>query len=506
MSQERNYMEFVFSPQGLAVDISNGILKSDDGGFLYCSKIETSDISNNSITSDKLNSNISLTGLNVNVITGSSIYSDTITCNNLNVMNGLQQTQRESGLQGPTGPTGLQGATGLQGTTGLQGPTGPTGLQGVNGLQGPTGPAGLQGATGLEGPTGVFVSGQNITASNIYASTITTTEDSYINSIRVGQGSVTGRNIALGINALDSSITGSGSNTAIGYNSLSSNISGSYNTGIGASSLSNNISGSNNVAIGSDSQYENQSGSFNIGIGVSPLYKNIIGNNNTAIGCNSLYNTIRNDNVAIGNNSLQYNITGSGNVAIGYNSGGSTGNIRSVNCTFIGTSANSSNSNYTNSTAIGANAFITASNQIVLGDTSVTQVTTTGTISAASFMTGAVVVVSNATLTTSSPQNLLIRTAGITTLTLPNTPPNGTCYDITRYSNFNVVINATGTNNIQNLPRPSTRASNTTTPALATSITMLVTATDGTGWFFGIWGISIVYNSGVWYVTNQIIV
>jgi hypothetical protein len=203
-------MEFVFSPQGLAVDISNGILKSDDGGFLYCSKIETIDIANNSITSDKLNSNISLSGLNVNVITGSSIYSETITCNNLYVANGIQK--------------------------------------------------------------GVAV----------YASSVT--------------------------------------------------------------------------------------------------------------------------------------------------------------------------------------------------------------------------------LTTSSPQTILITTVGGTTLTLPNNPPNGSCFEITRYTNYNVVINASGTNNIQNLPRPSTSESNITIPELASSITMYVTSTDGGGLFFGIWGITIIYNSGIWYVTNQVIV
>lgn len=199
-------MEFVFSPQGLAVDISNGILKSDDGGFLYCSKIETFDIANNSITSDKLDSNISLSSLNVNAITGSSIYSENITCNNLYVANGLQQRV------------------------------------------------------------------------SVYASSVT--------------------------------------------------------------------------------------------------------------------------------------------------------------------------------------------------------------------------------LTTSSPQNILITNAGDTTLTLPNNPPNGTCFDITRYTNYDVVINASGTNNIQNLPRPSRSESNTTIPELTSSITMYP---DATGWFLGIWGITIIYNSGIWYVTKQVI-
>ena len=70
-----------------------------------------------------------------------------------------------SGLQGQTGPTGIQGVTGPTGPTGIQGvtgPTGPTGIQGVTGPTGPTGPTGIQGVTGptgaastVAGPTGI---------------------------------------------------------------------------------------------------------------------------------------------------------------------------------------------------------------------------------------------------------------------------------------------------------------------------------------------------------------
>jgi len=483
-------MEFVFSPQGLAVDISNGILKSDDAGFLYCSKIETSDISNNSITSDKLNSNISLSGLNVNVITGSSIYSDTITCNNLYVQNG-QLTQQGTGTgTGETGPTGLQGP---QGATGIQGVTGPTGPQGLPGI----------------GITGEFISGSNITATNIYATTITTITDSFVNSIRMGQGTVTGaQNTAFGINALDSAIGSAQNNTAIGYNSLTSNTSGANNTSIGCNSLSNNISGYQNTAVGENAQVSNDTGLNNVALGVSSLYMNVSGDNNTAIGLNSLYNTISDTNVGVGNNSLQYNKIGTGNVAVGFSSGGTIGNTGSTNCTFIGTSSNSGNANYTNSTAIGANAVITASNQIVLGNSSVTQITTNAAFAVSSIIAGVALysATPNITLTTSSPQNILITNTTGTTITLPNSPINGTYFEIARFTNYTVVINRSGTDTIQNLPRATTTVSNTTKPALATSISMFITSADVSGWFFGIWGITIVYNSGVWYVTNQTLV
>jgi len=431
----RNYMEFVFSPQGLAVDISNGILKSDNDGFLYCSKIETNDISNNSITSNKLDSNISLSGLNVTVITGSSIYSDTISCNNLYVQNG-QLTQQ-----------GTQGETGLQG---------PTGLQGENGPQGETG---LQGARGLQGIdiTGEFVFGQNITASNIYAASIITNTDSFVNSIRMGQGTVTGaQNTALGINALDSAIGSAENNTALGNSSLTNNTSGFNNTSIGYNALLNNTSGYRNIAVGGNAQMSNTSGLNNAALGFSSLYTNQTGSNNTAIGYNSLYNTTRHQNVGIGSLSLQYNTIGIGNVAIGYNSGGTIGNTSSTNCTFIGTSSNSGNANYTNSTAIGANAVITASNQIVLGNSSVTRITTTGAFSAPSVKSGTLLYTTQTTmnLTTTSPRNVLITDySGTTTSSvyLPNSPVNGTCFIITNYV-ATLSIYAAGTNRILRMP------------------------------------------------------
>jgi hypothetical protein len=68
-----------------------------------------------------------------------------------------------TGPQGPAGPTGATGAAGATGATGAQGPAGatgaqgpagPTGATGVAGAQGPQGPTGQTGATGTTGATG----------------------------------------------------------------------------------------------------------------------------------------------------------------------------------------------------------------------------------------------------------------------------------------------------------------------------------------------------------------
>jgi hypothetical protein len=84
-------------------------------------------------------------------------------------------------IEGPQGPTGIQGATGPQGIQGIQGATGPQGIQGATGLTGPqgiqgaTGPTGLQGIQGATGPTGPQgIQGPAGTAPTVSTSTSTT--------------------------------------------------------------------------------------------------------------------------------------------------------------------------------------------------------------------------------------------------------------------------------------------------------------------------------------------
>ncbi len=87
------------------------------------------------------------------------------------------------------------------------------------------------------------------------------------------------------------------------------------------------------------------------------------GTNNTSIGNQSLISTTGNDNVGVGKRSGQTITTGNRN-------------------TIIGTDADVSANNLTNATALGYGAIATSSNQIRLGNTSVTSVTTSGTITA----------------------------------------------------------------------------------------------------------------------------
>ena len=110
-----------------------------------------------------------------------------------------------------------------------------------------------------------------------------------------------------------------GSNTAVGGATLPANTSGVYNSAFGLGSMLNNQGGSTNTAMGGDS-----------------LFYNISGNNNTAIGNGALQNSTLNNNTAIGN------VAGLG----------------------ITTQSNS--------TCLGYNAQVTASNQVQLGDSATT--------------------------------------------------------------------------------------------------------------------------------------
>ena len=164
-------------------------------------------------------------------------------------------------------------------------------------------------------------------------------------------------------------------NSAIGTSSLYSNTVGNNNISNGFSSLYSNTIGNDNISTGSYSLYSNSSGCSNLASGSNSLYANISGNDNIALGDSSLYsNTDGSNNISIGVMSLQSNIHGNNNVAIGYTAGynPSTGITTACNNTFLGYGTTATANGINNSTALGNGAIITASNQMVYGNTSVT--------------------------------------------------------------------------------------------------------------------------------------
>ena len=128
----------------------------------------------------------------------------------------------------------------------------------------------------------------------------------------------------------------------------------------------------------------------NIGIGTSTTLANASAGDNVAIGRNALGSYYTGGisgsmNIGIGTDSGDFNTTGARNIYVGASSG-ITNQTGSDN-TFIGYNAATSvdrniRNSISNSMAIGANAVVTASNLIQLGDTNITNVKTSGTLTA----------------------------------------------------------------------------------------------------------------------------
>ena len=232
--------------------------------------------------------------------------------------------------------------------------------------------------------------GDNNTAIGYAASEKNTTGDN--NSafgIRALRFNTTGvLNTAIGSRAMRVNVTGS-SNTALGNEALTLNTTGSENTALGVSALTANTTGTQNVAVGKDALYNNL-GASNTAIGYKSLYNNNGGGYNIAIGHSALAsNTTGAYNTAIGYESLN-NTLGSGNTAIG-NKAMWNGNVNmSYNNTAIGQDAGLNpnlGASVSNSTALGSNARISASNTIQLGNNAITDVLTSGVVSATGFQT-----------------------------------------------------------------------------------------------------------------------
>jgi hypothetical protein len=180
-------------------------------------------------------------------------------------------------------------------------------------------------------------------------------------------------NTAAGYQSLYSNTTGY-YNTAAGYRSLYSNSTGSYNTAAGYLSLNSNTTGFGNTAAGYLSLYSNTTGYSNTAAGYQSLYSNTTGYSNTTAGDQSLNsNTTGYRNTAAGYAALYVNTTGYYNTAYGYGAG--SYNDINTNCTFIGYDADQSvTTDFTNATALGNTSRITASNQVRIGNGSVTSI------------------------------------------------------------------------------------------------------------------------------------
>jgi hypothetical protein len=214
----------------------------------------------------------------------------------------------------------------------------------------------------------------------------------------------TGNSVFLGESAGAADDLSDNVNVFVGKQAGQSNTSGENNVAIGMQALLANTSGVRNIAIGSASSWFSN-GSGNISIGHSTSANNLDGSYNTVLGTwafkafqHSSYNTALGFNAigdfqaipwalgyysgdrltAVGYEAVFKNQGGERNTGVGYKAlhENEDGNHN----TAIGYGASENLDGLDNTTALGYGAEPTASNQVVLGNASVTQVKTAGAI------------------------------------------------------------------------------------------------------------------------------
>jgi len=161
------------------------------------------------------------------------------------------------------------------------------------------------------------------------------------------------------------STTTGGGNSFFGRSAGQFNTIGFENSFFGQSAGSANTTGNNNSFFGRSAGLTNTIGTFNSFFGSLTGDSNTSGTNNTFIGAAAgSANTSGNSNTFVGLQAGEGNTTGDQNAFFG-NNAGITNTTGSLN-TYLGFNARGS-AGITNATAIGANAFVNLSNQIMLG-------------------------------------------------------------------------------------------------------------------------------------------
>ncbi len=214
-------------------------------------------------------------------------------------------------------------------------------------------------------------------------------------------------NTAIGSNALSNAIGGN-DNTAIGSKAIAglglATGSGWRNTAVGVSALENGGGGSDNVAVGfltlpnttggantAVGMYallSNTTATENVAVGAYAQYNTTVGINNTSIGTMSMaLNTSGTQNTVLGASAIEKNILGSNNTVLGFSAGkviadNSTVNSNVDNSVLIGALSKTLAVNSNNEVVIGYNAVGNGSNTVTLGNSDISNVKTSGTITA----------------------------------------------------------------------------------------------------------------------------
>jgi hypothetical protein len=132
------------------------------------------------------------------------------------------------------------------------------------------------------------------------------------------------------------------------------NNGGYFNTFYGHQIAQNNF-GNNNAFFGDGAATNNSSGEENNAFGQFALYANLDGDQNSAFGQSAGAQTKQRENSFFGNGAGSFNVSG-------------------FNNTYVGAHSNPNAVNYSNSSCLGHSAAITASNQVRIGNSTVTSI------------------------------------------------------------------------------------------------------------------------------------
>jgi len=181
-----------------------------------------------------------------------------------------------------------------------------------------------------------------------------------------------GTGIGVGTGALANDDDTDNYNTALGYNALNASTSGNVNVAVGYSALSVSTTGSENTAVGYQAGDALTSGQRNVFVGMGAATNLTTGHTNVAVGRESMRSgTTGFGNVGIGDRAIRSGTTGYYNTACGYNAlvfcttgtyNTAVGSAAGDNCfsasynTFVGASAGASGGGSGSCTAVGYKA------------------------------------------------------------------------------------------------------------------------------------------------------
>ena len=166
-----------------------------------------------------------------------------------------------------------------------------------------------------------------------------------------------------------------GSNAFFGTDAGLNNTTGGFNSFFGFEAGKANLAGGGNAFVGDGAGLKNTGGGENTFVGSGAGLENLTGNQNAFFGKLAGRNTTSSNNTALGFSAGKNNAGGATNTFVGNNAGLS--NTSENNNTFVGASSNGA-VGVSNATAVGANATVSQSNTVVLGNNADAAVTTQG--------------------------------------------------------------------------------------------------------------------------------